>query len=108
MATAARRFVNGAGYRSAVFGGLPPLGSASSSAPEWYDWLYCAGAAVLALAVAALGLWGRRLNAHRILDLGSALMRPLKTLHTGRIGDYAAALALGVGILGALFTITLG
>jgi multicomponent Na+:H+ antiporter subunit D len=106
-ATAAHRFVDGLGYRSAVFGGRAPLGTASSSAPEWYDWLYCSGATALALAVAALGLWGRRLNARRFLRLAGTVMHPLKALHTGRIGDYTAALALGVGVLGALFMITL-
>ena len=108
VTTAAHRFIDGAGYRAAIFGGAPPLGSAGSSAPEWYDWLYCTGATVLALAIAGLGLWGRRLGAERILRLAGTVMRPVKALHTGRIGDYTAALAVGVGVLGALFTITTG
>ena len=107
-ATAAHRFTNGLGYRSAVFGGAPPLGIATSSSPEWYDWLYCGGATLLALAVAGLGLWGRRLRAQGILVAATTVMRPVKAIHTGRIGDYTAALAFGLGLLGALFTITLG
>jgi multicomponent Na+:H+ antiporter subunit D len=107
-ATAAHRFVDGAGYRAAIFGGPPPLGVATSSAPEWYDWLYCGGASVLALVAASIGLWGRRIRAAgRFLDINRAVMRPLKALHTGRIGDYTAALVAGVGLLGALFAITL-
>jgi multicomponent Na+:H+ antiporter subunit D len=107
-ATAAHRFVNGAGYRAAIFGGPPPLGAATSAAPEWYDWLYCGGATALAVAVAALGLWGRRIRAGgRFLGLAGTTMRPLKALHTGRIGDYTAALAAGVGLLGVLFATTL-
>ncbi len=107
VATAAHRFVDGLGYRSAIFGGPPPLGTSNSSAPEWYDWLYCGGATLLALTAAAVGLWGRRLDLHRVLNLAGAFMRPIKRVHTGRIGDYTAALVLGVGVLGALFTLTL-
>ncbi|HEY1524574.1 MAG TPA: proton-conducting transporter membrane subunit [Solirubrobacteraceae bacterium] len=105
--TAAHRFVDGVGYRAAVFGAPPPLATAHSSSPEWYDWLYSGGATVLALIVAAAGLWGRRIKAHAALAGAATIMRPLKALHTGRIGDYTAALALGVVVLGALFTITL-
>ncbi|MFL5822859.1 MAG: complex I subunit 5 family protein [Solirubrobacteraceae bacterium] len=105
--TAAHRFVDGAAYRSAVFGAPPPLGTASSSAPEWYDWIYCWAAVVLALAIAALGLWGRRAKTRVLTGLASTFMRPIKALHTGRIGDYAAAAAFGIGVLGALFTVTL-
>ncbi|HZU59387.1 MAG TPA: proton-conducting transporter membrane subunit [Solirubrobacteraceae bacterium] len=107
-ATAAHRFADGAGYRAAIFGGPPPLGVAHSSAPAWYDWLYGAASVVLAMIVAGLGLWGRRLRAWMVLTGASAVMRPVKAVHTGKIGDYTAALALGVGVLGALFTITLG
>jgi multicomponent Na+:H+ antiporter subunit D len=107
VATAAHRFVDGVGYRSVVFGGSPPLGSATSSAPEWYDWLYCSGATLLALAVAAFGLWGRRLRGQRLLRGATVLMRPVKAVHSGRIGDYTAALAFGLGVLGALFSIAL-
>ena len=42
-----------------------------------------------------------------ITSFSAATMRPIKALHSGRIGDYTAALVLGVGALGALFTITL-
>ena len=49
----------------------------------------------------------RRLKARVLLRTATAVMHPLKSLHTGRIGDYTAALALGVGTLGALFSITL-
>jgi multicomponent Na+:H+ antiporter subunit D len=105
--TAAHRFVNGAGYRAAIFGAAAPRGIAHSSAPEWYDWLYCSAGTVLALGVAAIGLWGRRLNLGTPLALLSRAVHPLRALHTGRIGDYTAALAVGTGVLGALLTISL-
>jgi multicomponent Na+:H+ antiporter subunit D len=104
---AAVRFTSGHAYRAIVFGArVAPIHAASSS-PEWYDWLYCGGATALAIALAALGLWGRRLGADRLLASTSALLAPVRRLHTGRIGDYTAALTLGVGVLGALFALTL-
>ncbi len=35
-------------------------------------------------------------------------MWPIRRLHGGRVGDYTAALVLGVGVLSALMTLTLG
>lgn len=106
--SAGRRFVSGSAYRTIVFG----QHSASqihetSSSPEWYDWIYCGIATLLALALASLSLWGRRVGAARLLRAGSRLVTPVQRLHTGKIGDYTAALALGVGVLGGLLTITL-
>ena len=107
MASAAHRFVAGSDYRAIVFGHHPAEVSASSSSPEWYDWIYCGGATLLALAVAAFSMWGRRIGAGRLLRSGSTMVAPLARLHTGRIGDYTAALTLGVGVLGGLLTLTL-
>ncbi len=92
-----------------MFGSVGHLGSASAPSPEWFDYLYCGGAVLLALALAALGLWGRELGGlpARTLDAASALVRPIQKLHTGRIGDYTAALSLGVGIFGGLMLLTL-
>ena len=38
---------------------------------------------------------------------GHRVMSPVRRLHTGRIGDYTAALTLGVGLLGGLLAVTL-
>ena len=62
---------------------------------------------MLAVAVAGVTLWGRRLGAGRVLDTAHLAVRPLIRTHTGRIGDYTAALVFGVGLLGALMAITL-
>ena len=107
--TAAHSFVDVGAYRAAVFGGVRHLEAVSSSAPAWFDYLYCVGAVALALLIAGLDLWARQLGAaaHRILRTGSTLMRPIRELHSGRVGDYTAALALGVGVLSALMTLTL-
>ena len=106
--SAARRFISGSAYDGIVFGQhVASHIHATSSSPEWYDWLYCGGATLLAVAFAALSLWGSRIGADRLLRLGTRLVAPVQHLHTGRIGDYTAALTLGVGVLGGLFALTL-
>ncbi len=106
--TAARRFIAGSAYRAIVFGqhAAGRINSTSSS-PEWYDWIYCGAATLLALALAALSLWGRRIGAGRLLRAGTMIISPVQRLHTGRIGDYTAALTIGLGVLGGLLTLTL-
>lgn len=107
--TAAHSFVDVAAYRAAVFGGVHHLDAASSSAPAWFDYLYCLGAVALALLIAALDLFWRRAGAvpTRLVRAAGTLMGPVRRLHSGRVGDYTAALVLGVGVLSALMTLTL-
>ncbi|HTX29880.1 MAG TPA: proton-conducting transporter membrane subunit [Solirubrobacteraceae bacterium] len=105
--TAARRFISGSAYQAIVFGRAVGRIHATSASPAWYDWLYCGGATLLAVGFAALGLFGRRWGAGKLLDLGQRAMTPVRLVHTGRIGDYTAALSLGVGILGGLLVVTL-
>jgi multicomponent Na+:H+ antiporter subunit D len=106
--SAARRFISGPAYRAIVFGQHAAAQiHATSSSPEWYDWIYCGGATLLALALASLSLWGRRIGAGRLLHVGSAVVSPLGRLHTGKIGDYTAALTVGLALLGGLLTLTL-
>jgi multicomponent Na+:H+ antiporter subunit D len=107
-ATAARRFISGTAYYAIVFGRAVGHIHATSSSPAWFDWLYCGGSSLLALGLAVLGLWGRRLGVGTLLNFAHRAMAPVRLLHTGRIGDYTAALTLGVAIFGALLTITLG
>ncbi len=107
--TAAHRLTDFAQYHHAVYGGSLPALSAHSSAPEWYDYAYCGGASLLAVGLAALSLWGRRLTGawETIERAAGAALRPIKRTHTGRIGDYTASLALGIGLLAALTMLTL-
>jgi multicomponent Na+:H+ antiporter subunit D len=91
----AARFVDHVGYLGRVLhGAAGPLPPSSSSAPRWFDFLYGGGAVAGAVAVAAIGLWGR-------LDL-RPLVRPLTRLHSGRVGDYVAWFALGAGGIATL------
>ncbi len=104
-----RRFADFAQYHAAVFGAHVPPAGGGSDAPKWYDFLYCAGATLIALGLAALGLWGQRLSRHwnMVTETASAVLLPLRRLHSGRIGDYTAAVALGTGILAGLMILTL-
>jgi multicomponent Na+:H+ antiporter subunit D len=108
-ATAAHAFVDFPAYRDAVFGAVSHGASAASSSPEWFDYLYCGGATVLAILIAAFALWGRRAGhlARMVLEALRTMTGPIQRLHTGRIGDYTAALALGVGVFAGLMTLTL-
>jgi multicomponent Na+:H+ antiporter subunit D len=54
---------------------------------------------VLAVLVAAAGLWGRRLS---WLSAGELVMRPLHRVHTGHIGDYVAWMFAGMAAVVAL------
>jgi multicomponent Na+:H+ antiporter subunit D len=94
-ARAGERFSDQVAYTGAVLHGAPAaLAPAASRAPEWFDWLCATGGVLGALLVAAIGLWGRPVLAR--------LIRPVQGLHTGRVGDYTAWLALGAGGITAL------
>ena len=102
MLSGAHRFTDAAAYASQVLQGRPiPVRVGESKAPEWFDWIYGAAALEGSLLVAAAALWGGRMRAIR---LAAASSRPLERLHSGRIGDYAAWLALGAGGLAVLMT----
>ncbi|HTU84247.1 MAG TPA: proton-conducting transporter membrane subunit [Solirubrobacteraceae bacterium] len=108
-ATAAHRFTDFTGYYAAVFGTARHLGSVGSSSPEWFDYLYGAAATGLAIVLAGLELWGERVvpGWRPARAAGAAAIRPVRSLHSGRVGDYTAALALGIGVFGALLAATL-
>lgn len=107
-ATAARRFTDFGGYHAAVFGTARRVGSATSSAPEWFDYVYGAATVALAVVLTGLNLWGGRLvpGWRRASAATAFAMRPIRTLHSGRVGDYTAALTLGIGVLGALLAVS--
>jgi multicomponent Na+:H+ antiporter subunit D len=82
----------------------PHFGPASTSHVETYDYLYAGGATVGAVALAALGLFGRPLRQR----LPTAITRPvvagvggLRSLHSGHIGDYIAWWTTGAAVLGS-------
>jgi multicomponent Na+:H+ antiporter subunit D len=102
---AAEQFLDGDSYQARVLedaapSALAPPPDASPIAPAL---LRGAASACLAAALAA-GVLGRRrfpAVARRLVGAAwNALVQPLRRLHSGRIGDYAAWLAFGVALFG--------
>src|SRR5207244_1957560 len=63
-----------------------------------------------AIGLAALLLWRRRLSGVLAVGAAAVLGPPvelLRSLHSGRIGDYVAWLVAGAAVLGGLFALTL-
>jgi multicomponent Na+:H+ antiporter subunit D len=85
--------------------GHAQLGPAPTSHLETFDYLYGAGSALGAVALAALALFGHR----RLEQVPNALVRPaaaaltgLRQLHSGHIGDYIAWWTAAAGVLGSV------
>jgi multicomponent Na+:H+ antiporter subunit D len=100
---AAGHFHDHAAYINWVLHGHVHFEPASTSHVEGFDYAYAAGATLGAVALAALGLFGRPLR-RRLPDL---LLRPvvvavggLRQLHSGHIGDYIAWWTAGAAALG--------
>jgi multicomponent Na+:H+ antiporter subunit D len=102
---AASFFVDGAGYQKQAFLGQPvhlPVVHAGGWTAKGVA--LDVTSAVLAVGVAAAGLWGRRLgfvrSERRLLTPLSRGLEGLRSLHSGHIGDYVAWLMLGLAVLG--------
>jgi multicomponent Na+:H+ antiporter subunit D len=100
---AAGHFVEHTSYINWVLHGHVHFAPASTSHIEAFDYAYAGGATLGAVALAALGLFGRPLR-RRLPDL---LLRPavvalggLRGLHSGHIGDYIAWWTAGAAALG--------
>jgi len=97
-AHAAERMIDGTGYAGQVLAGQPPAPLLPEPAAVWTGtgvWLSLLST-VLAVLVAAAGLWSRRL---RWLAAGEPVMRRLHRVHTGHIGDYVAWMFAGMAVL---------
>jgi multicomponent Na+:H+ antiporter subunit D len=108
---AAEHFTDRHSYVAAVLGGAHPhFFEVAPSKLKPSDFLYGSASTLLALALAALPLFGNRLAERvpsRLRDLASAPVGALRSLHSGHIGDYIAWLTFGLASLGGLFAITL-
>ncbi|MBB4684030.1 complex I subunit 5 family protein [Amycolatopsis jiangsuensis] len=99
-AVAGAQVADRAGYLHAV---LPVLPAAPAIPPAEVSWtgtglVHAAAAVLLALAVAAAGLWPRRRAPSAVRDGIHALHRA----HSGHVGDYVAWLLVGVTVLAGL------
>jgi multicomponent Na+:H+ antiporter subunit D len=111
----AERFRDRAGYADRVLHGQPmkPTAARLPFAVEHTSgasWLYGIGASLLAVAVAAFGLWRLRIP-RAIRDAGGRVLGPpvavLKGAHSGVIGDYVTWITVGTAILGAAWAFSL-
>ena len=109
---AAERFVDGSGYGAAVLGGAASAGI--PSVPDYSSplsaYVYSALSLGGAIAVAGLGLYGDRVRAplaRRLGGLGARALEPVRTAHSGHIGDYVAWLTFGIAALGGAFAVAL-
>lgn len=100
---AAGHFHDHGAYINWVLHGHVHFAPVSTSHIEGFDYAYAAGATLGALALAALGLFGRPLRRR----LPGPLLRPvvvavggLRQLHSGHIGDYIAWWTAGAAALG--------
>jgi multicomponent Na+:H+ antiporter subunit D len=111
---AADRFRDRAGYAARVLRGHPvepaqslPV-SISHTSPE--SLLYGGGATILALGVAFVGLYRRRLpralSGAAARTLGPPL-RVLRAVHSGVVGDYVTWVAVGTAFLGGVWAVLL-
>jgi multicomponent Na+:H+ antiporter subunit D len=100
---AAARFTDTAGYAAAVLRDVqhaPP--APPTDGPTLAAYVYGAGAALLAVAMAAVGV--ARLT---LLDRLRPPLARIRALHSGHVGDYVAWLTAGVAVIGGVFGVTL-
>ncbi len=100
---AAAHFGDHQSYINWVLHGHVHFPPASTSHIETYDYFYGAAAALGAVALAALGLFGAPLRgmlpAAPVRGVGAAVWA-LRRLHSGHIGDYIAWWTAGAALLG--------
>jgi multicomponent Na+:H+ antiporter subunit D len=110
---AAERFRDHGAYVDRVLHGVPvPAGHELPfhvPLPPAESFAYAVGAALVALATAALGLWWRRLG-RRMWYLRPVLApaaHGLRAVHSGLIGDYVTWLTVGAAAIGVVFALEL-
>ena len=110
----ARRFEDRVGYANRVLHGRPMEETAllpyTVRHTTLESILYGVGATLVALGLAAIGLWRERLP--RAVRRGSERMlgppvAVLRAVHSGIVGDYVMWLTLGTAVLGGVWAITL-
>jgi multicomponent Na+:H+ antiporter subunit D len=87
---------------------LPPAVHVPHYEPAAGDLAVGGGSALAALGLAALLLWHERLPwllGGRARLLGGSSIGFLRSLHSGRVGDYVTWLVVGTAVLGGLLTI---
>lgn len=106
--TMALRMTDAGGYRNLVLNGnsaaLTAVARASSDFPSYWRELTTCGLAI-ALAMAALYPSALGRGGQAVSNMFGRFMLPLRTIHSGRIGDYVAWFVFGVAAYGAFLLI---
>ena len=112
---AAERFVDRPAYVESVLHGTkaqgPPERLPTAVEPATREGIvYGLAATALVLAVAAFGLWYRRLP-QLAIAVGARIATPpvvaLRAMHSGIVGDYLLWIAAGTALIGGIWGITL-
>jgi multicomponent Na+:H+ antiporter subunit D len=106
LADAAQLVHRGERAREVLRGVKPPARAVPTYAPSAAAYAWAAAATLGAIALAAAGLYRRRLPALVRRPL-AAPARTLHALHSGVVGDYVAWLVVGLSVLGGLFALAL-
>jgi multicomponent Na+:H+ antiporter subunit D len=106
----AQRFVNRPAVAQETLHGIEPAGATGSRDFSLSAWSYgYSGAGALgAIALGWLGLYRRRMpdNLRAGADrLGGPVLRQLKLVHDGVVGEYVTWLTVGAAVLGAVFAV---
>jgi len=109
---AADRFMDGPAYASTVIRGAasPALVAAPNYSAATSAYVYSVISLLGAVAVAAIGLFGHRVRTGALRaasTAGTRALSPIRSAHSGHIGDYVAWLVAGVALLGGAFAIAL-
>jgi multicomponent Na+:H+ antiporter subunit D len=102
---AAGQFANGPAYAHALIAGgaAPAVASAEPYSAPAHAYLYSAITLAGGLAIAAATIFTESPALRGARRAGLGLMRPLRAVHSGHIGDYVAWLVLGAAGLGGAF-----
>jgi multicomponent Na+:H+ antiporter subunit D len=109
---AAERFTDAPSYAAAVLDGasvdLHPEAPGVHSSATGIVLGVAGSVAALAVAAGALGVAPRSAGVRKWIGAGvEAVARPLRRIHSGHVGDYAAWLMLGAGAFGVACTLVL-
>ncbi|MGN6663056.1 MAG: complex I subunit 5 family protein [Solirubrobacterales bacterium] len=99
---AAARFADSPAYAEAVLHGHAHFESIGPKGLKWMDYLWGSLALALALGIAALSLFGGKLEWPGLVPLRRAadrLQTVLGALHSGHVGDYVAWMTAAMGAL---------
>jgi multicomponent Na+:H+ antiporter subunit D len=110
---AAERFTDSRSYQAIVLDGTSesPRSAESMQVPPGSGWIATLVTASSTVAIALLALFGHRLPIswrHAAARLRRMIVDPIRSIHSGKVGDYVTWLTLGVAAFGATLALSAG